>query len=444
MKLGSVALGRDEFAYGLALCLDDVRSHKHYRITPKTAKLVDWLFFSCFWWEHLYLLADFMRRAKLNRTQTQRPKIVVGGMATVNPVPFKAYADYVVVGDGEDVLPRLLKDDVAGNIYTDRTDRVKYGVAANLRPFCLDNGKIARVEIARGCRFRCRFCAVAHHKPYRELALDDLKTLLKTTRTKRVSLFAPEPSLHSQHDAINELCARQGKTRTDTDARLDRLEHARGTPRFGLEGLSERLRRSVAKPYTNGQVIDAFRKALIRGCREVWAYLILDLPGENETDWAEFRDLLAQIGELPGASDLAFKPVANVFLPTPGTPMANDGIHYDRDYRQQWADFFGRGQKKQAWKLKMVENQRIFGPGMRLLSMLAMRAGQEFADIETEATRKGAIAITAGRTDYRASPKRLVVKSLDKLLQVLDHYGGVDRYCEPRTDASWQCVDFPN
>jgi hypothetical protein len=41
MKIGYLTFGRDDFGYGLALCLSRLEGHEVYRITPKTAKYVD-------------------------------------------------------------------------------------------------------------------------------------------------------------------------------------------------------------------------------------------------------------------------------------------------------------------------------------------------------------------------------------------------------------------
>ena len=82
MKIGYLTFGRDDFSYGLALCLSRLKDVELYRVTPKTAKYVDVLLFSCFWWEHIYLLADFLRKAGIKKSDTVRPQIIVGGFNT--------------------------------------------------------------------------------------------------------------------------------------------------------------------------------------------------------------------------------------------------------------------------------------------------------------------------------------------------------------------------
>lgn len=431
-RVGYLTFGRDDFGYGLALCLSELTKCDLYRVSPKTARSVDWLVFSCFWWEHIYVLADFLRVAGISKNQAQRPRIIIGGFNTANPVPFLAYADYVVVGDGEGTLKAIIEDgSLPDNVLTDETKSVKYGVA-DLKPFCHETNNIARIEIARGCRAACTFCAVTHLKPYRELPSDQVKAAISKTKLRRVSLFAPEPTMHSQDEEITTICHNALKTRVDSDVRLDRLEKRNDSvPRVGIEGLSEKLRKSVKKPYTNEKIVSSVKQAIADGRRGMFMYMILDLPGERIEDWEEFRELCKKIGELPGADNFVLKPSPSVFLPTPHTPMQFNGIHWERDYHTQWEKFFGRGEDRD-WEVTMAERSRVFSPHMRLLSMLSTRAGSEFIEFERIATANKAIAISGGRPATR--DKR-------KLEKCVERFGGIEKYCGEIKIGPWQIVE---
>jgi radical SAM superfamily enzyme YgiQ (UPF0313 family) len=433
-KIGWLTFGRDDFSYGLALAMSSIDPASLYRVTPKTAKLVDYLLLSCFWWEHTWILADFMRRAGIKKKTANRPKIIVGGFNSFNPVPLSCYADFVVCGDGEGTIAGILTGEKVDYTFIGEGCSTWNNVS-ELKPFINQTSSITRMEIARGCRFRCKFCAVAHLKPYRELPLDEIESGLRLTKTKRVSLFAPEPTLHSQDEEITALCHRYGKLRVDSDVRLDRLsKRSDSVPRVGIEGISERLRRSVNKPYTNQQIIEAVKQAIIDGRRGLFMYFILDLPGEADRDWDEFAQLLRDIGRLKGAQNFLLKPSPSVFLPTPHTPMEYEGIHWERPYGQQWETFFGRGDARQ-WEVLMAERARVFSPAMRILSMVSTRAGTEFADIEEELTRGKIIGVSGGRPHC---------KDLNGLLRVLKKYGGVEKYCGPYPagDAPWKLLQL--
>jgi radical SAM superfamily enzyme YgiQ (UPF0313 family) len=414
VKIGYLTFGRDDFGYGLALCLDRIKGHEIYRVTPKTAKLVDILLFSCFWWEHIYLLADFLRKAGIKKGSS--PRVIVGGFNTFNPVQFQPYADFAVCGDGEEILPSVLQGQDPG---------LTWHNAPAIIPFAHKTGEITRIEIARGCKYRCKFCAVSHLKPYRELPVEEIDKLLRGVKTKRVSLFAPERTLHSANDEIGHLCERYGLSNVDSDVRLDRISKSHqvsGIPRIGIEGISERLRKSVNKPYSDEQIIEAARQAITEGRKGLFLYFILDLPGESAEDWEEFRALLRKVGEIPESDRFLFVPSPNLFMPTPWTPMEYDGLHWERPYLQIWSEFFGRGGNRN-WKAMIVERTRVFAPEARVLCMISTRAGEEFFEIEAELTREKAIRLSGGR-----------VKCLSrtKLLRVLKKHGGPEKYCDPR------------
>ncbi len=426
MKIGYMTFGRDDLGYGLALCLSRVKNAEFYRVTPKTAKLVDWLLFSCFWWEHIFLLADFLKKASIRKQDKDRPRIIVGGFNTFNPVPFHVYADVVICGDGERALSAIL----SGQGWPVDT----WISEPEMIPFSHVTNQVTRIEIARGCKFRCRFCAVAHLKPYREIPISEIENLLREVETKRVSFFAPERTLHSANDQIGELCERYGLNNVDSDVRLDRIRKTHqlsGIPRIGIEGISERLRKSVNKPYSEEQILKAVKQVITDGLKGLFLYFILDLPRETTEDWEEFRGLLRKVGEIPGSDRFLFVPSPNVFMPNPWTPMEYDGIHWERPYLQMWKDFFGRGDNRN-WRAMIVERTRVFAPEARVLSMLSIRGGEEFTEVEEQLTKEKAIAITGGRVKCL---------SRQKLLKILKKYGGPEHYCGPRSpedDNPWK------
>jgi radical SAM superfamily enzyme YgiQ (UPF0313 family) len=439
MKIGYLTFGRDELSYGLALCLSRLKGHELYRVTPKTAREVDVLLFSIFWFEHSFLLAEFMRKAGIRKEQKKRPRIIIGGFNTFNPLHLLPYADAVVVGDGEDAIADVVEGNYdAPNVLTSAKEKVEWGIAS-LVPFCHDVNSIGRIELARGCKFGCRFCAVGHLKPYRELPIDGVKIALKTTKCKRVALFAPEPTIHKENDAITRLCFMAGKVRLDTDVRLDRIERRDGdaarhdsTPRVGIEGLSERLRKSVNKGYSHDFIVNKVKNFMSDGHKGLFMYFILDLPGEEDSDWSEFERLILAINELEGAEKFLLIPSPSVFMPTPGTPMALDGIHWERPYKQKWEGFFGKGHGR-GWDVIMAERSRVFGPYMRLLQMMATRAGLEFREVEEELSASKGITIK----------DRLMITNKNAIESVLNRDSLIELYTGPRTGGPWDIVQFP-
>lgn len=431
MKIGYLTFGRDDFGYGMALCLNQLKNHELYRVTPKTSKYVDVLLFSCFWWEHIYLLADFMRKAGIKKHDKNRPRIVIGGFNTFNPAPFSQYADTIVCGDGETII-----SDIVNNEYN---PGFKWNNNKNLTGFSHVTNNVTRLEIARGCIYKCRFCAVSYLKPYREIDIKELEPLIRNCPTKKISAFSPEPTLHSRNTYITELCHKYGRTRLDTDVRLDHISKRHddgGLLRCGIEGVSERLRKSVNKGYSNEFIYQSVKKGIENKRPGMLFYLIMDLPGEMDEDFEEFTDLLHKIETVPGCENFLLVPSPSVFMPNPHTPMEYESINWERDYALKWKYLFRpAGYGDRPWRFQMAERARVFSPAMRVLSMISTRSSEEFYEIEKELNEKKIIGISGGRVKCN---------SLDGLLDVLKKYGGVEKYCGRYTEstAPWKIVIF--
>ncbi len=434
MIVGYLTFGRDELGYGMEIVRRDLvaAGHQCYRVTPKTARVCDALVFSLFWWEHLFLIAQFLRDAGISKANPNRPRLVAGGFITFNPVPILCYVDAVIVGDGDGIAAPVVSGDYSAEcVLTADKPTVEWRNADPIKPICHETNDIARIELARGCRHRCKFCAVAHLKPYREAAYDDVKACLRSTRLKRVSLFAPEPTMHTRDAGLTALCTAMGKSRQDSDVRLDRLaKRSDSVPRVGVEGLSERLRKSVGKHYSDNKILESVKQAIQDGRKGLFMYIILDLPGETDDDWQAFGGLLRKIGEIPGAGGFLLKPSPSVFMPTPFTPMASESINWDRQYGAKWETFFGRGDDRD-WNVMMAERSRVFSPHSRLLQMMATRAGVEFAEVERELWRGKAIRISGGRVTVADKPK------LESTLRSRDL---ISAYCGKRKSGPWEIV----
>lgn len=125
-------------------------------------------------------ISDFVRLSKhIKNVSPQTPIIWGGAHPTINPnqVISESYVDSVVVGSGEEILPRLIKNHTSGiHISNPRIDLNKYSPMwdkfDNLSQFVFNEDHSVRkpevgshnifyyLSTSRGCFGKCSFCAV--------------------------------------------------------------------------------------------------------------------------------------------------------------------------------------------------------------------------------------------------------------------------------------------
>jgi hypothetical protein len=307
----------------------------------------------------------------------QHPLVVFGGQATRNPTTFYDVADVIVVGDAEDPLPLLLKSwqgasraaflrraaDIPGVLVPWHhapdhpvVQSVAEDIGVTLRSevtVSLDGSR--RMEIARGCRYKCTFCSLGWRQPLRENSAADVIGAIRRS-PRKVHLQAGDAESHTgitelrraldEHDAYD-----QGWTgRLDTLLQKPTTTHAAKRYAFGVEGVSYRLRAAVGKRYlTDDRLINDTCAHLeaIQGDskgRAAW-HLIAGLPGTRPGEWRALIQVLRGIqreykGKHARNLSLHWQP----FSPLPGTPMQYFGV--------------GHGAGMMAQRFGMVEGGR--------------------------------------------------------------------------------------
>jgi radical SAM superfamily enzyme YgiQ (UPF0313 family) len=431
MKIGTTQLGYEATnSYGMHSALRDLPGLVN--VSEKTAKACDVLLVSLFWWLHVWELPQWLRRAGILRPDGSRvgPKIYVGGFQTFNPLPILPYVDGVLVGDGEGI--RSIED-LQSLCYTGEGS-VDYRSVNPVPSFSHRVRTGTRIEIARGCKRRCAFCAVSHLKPYREVDFDEVKRHVRES-SGPVMLFAPSTSQYSRKDELEDLIAKLGIVRADTDVCFEELgKRERGwAQRFGLDGLSEKLRKSVNKPLKNKALVDRVAEMLsAKGRLALYYYLIVDLPGEWQDDWDEYREMVLALCHLPGAEGLHVNPICSAFMPIPHTKLEGAGINLDFPIVERLRLAYAN--TPNAAIVHRLHRVLAFHPVSRLLSMIAVRAGPEFVEIEA--------AAHAARLVWWGTEGLEYARSLTRWERLLRPWGGVERYCGPREvgDMPWKCV----
>jgi len=389
LTLGKLCFGKDGLQFGLELCLARAGLTAH-TVTEETAAGCDILLVSICWYRDVYALERFMRAAKL-RKDTRKPYILAGGMqATITPEAIARMVDAVFIGDGDDCLGELVQqisdtgDCQHPNVFHDGDNEVPAPrvCAPSAHTITTNDTKgTQRIEIARGCKYKCSFCALGHLKPYAEVSLDDLIPVMRGLKGKRCSFFAPERVSHSQWPEIHRAIKQHGCRDLAMDARLDHLQEVQGASvAFGLEGMSEKLRRSIGKPFSDDMIIERlgeFVRTRKRIARAVM-YFIGDLPGEDASDWEAVWALFERINAEPWSRTMAATPALFPLTPKRCTALKDAHIHIFRDYGTKWHDLLTNHGKQWGFR---ITRTLVNGPMERTMDMLIERGGADAYDV---------------------------------------------------------------
>jgi radical SAM superfamily enzyme YgiQ (UPF0313 family) len=288
----------------------------------------------------------------------RQPLIVIGGAVTfVNPEPLALFADVIAAGEGEVLIPSLLK---AFNSASDRDDLLRrlaqergfyipsfYDVAyrgdgtieafraregtgappvvkkAALRTtdavdppattiFTPDTefGSRFLIEVVRGCANLCRFCwAGYNYLPVRAFPKDRILQLAEQAKpfSDRAGLVSIALCDHPDIEEILTRLVEMGYGISPASLRLDDLtptildllrRSGEKTITIAPETGSDRLRRVINKTVTNEEILDAAEIIFASGMENLKLYFMIGLPTETDDDLVAVRDLTLQLRDV--------------------------------------------------------------------------------------------------------------------------------------------------
>lgn len=252
-------------------------------------------------------------------------------------------ADYVVVGEGEFTLPRLLdhiRDGSQGEIppgvatsggYTPVTSTVRLDAYPS---FSRVNGY---VEISRGCPYSCAYCQTPRlaGSQMRHRSVDEIARF--STRYRHARFVSPNAfaygstdGIHPRFDRVERLFRRlHNKTRIYfgtfpsevrpefvNDRALDLITTYCDNTRlhFGAQSGSDGVLRRLRRGHSVADVITAVETCTDRGILPVVDFIV-GLPDETDE---EQRDTMKLVEWIAGQGNIHI----HQFVPLPGTPLS--------------------------------------------------------------------------------------------------------------------------
>ena len=290
------------------------------------------------------------------------PMVLMGGVcAFANPEPIAPFMDFVVVGEGEEIVGEIIaayREAYGGaslaarrrealldrltpipGIYVPHQYAVAYrddGTIADVRPAGgvpavvtkrrlkkvddfrtisllrtpnAEYGHLALLEVGKGCGRGCRFCLEGQiYRPVRHRSLETLRETVRELKkdSKRVGLVGACVSDYPWIGGLMGVLAEEGVEVSISSIRADSLTEElvsslkRGGHRtltVAPEAGTERLRHVIRKDISDAQLDDACDLVRVHGIPNLKCYFMIGLPTETDEDVEAIPRLAARLLE---------------------------------------------------------------------------------------------------------------------------------------------------
>jgi radical SAM superfamily enzyme YgiQ (UPF0313 family) len=310
----------------------------------RSADAFDLWAFTISWEMDYFNVIELLRQANIPPRAAERqsstqwdgspwPLLIAGGPGvTMNPEPMAPIFDAILIGEGEEAVPRLLALMREG-LHEDRgallaqlnqtsgwyvptlrpsnrqhphfrpVERLwvrnlpNYDTGSTLYTPDTEFGNMHLMEIARGCGRGCRFCLAGYvYRPAREQPLERLLASAERALAaghNKVGLVSAAVSDHTQIDELASELQRMGATISASSMRMDPIsvplikamaETGGQTLTVAPEAGSQRLRNVINKTQSEEQMMQAIALAQEFNFPQLKLYFMVGHPSESEED----------------------------------------------------------------------------------------------------------------------------------------------------------------
>lgn len=316
----------------------------------------------CDWWSFI---------AERVRWKPGKYQVIVGGAGLLHIEPFLPHADWFMFGRGEHLIVPLVKgiesdggiehESVAHAATFSPDRRYRLAQTTTPYPFKISRGeKTSFLEGPIGCNHKCLFCGYTWHRK-----------------------FVSENHYYKMEDSLFGNIADKERAMLDLHENRKSIDfkHLRTT---AIDGMSERLRKSMNKPITKDVMLEFLDEMLHYDgpAHQIKFYNLVGLPTETEDDWLEFTETLRIADERAPRRSNQWSIVlhSTPFRAMPATPLACAPMSY-RNYRGEIGRILGRGLKGnliyQGQNLWSVESMGTESLPTVILSAIAHRGTQK-------------------------------------------------------------------